>query len=211
MENKHRLVSIFCFIIWGYFSIQWSSTRTSTSVTNADEVFFPNGIDSVIKPVEKKSYTPLVSCIYTTAANELGVTESGGNNKGKRVGEYLKVTGLPEGYAWCAAYVSWVLKQCDVKVKYSARAHDMATYNIIYKKLNGDKFPTNTDSSIYVFGIHTYSQKTYNHTGFIPDIRKAAVYTNEGNTNSKGSSDGDKVEIIIRPIATIDVISNYIK
>ncbi len=43
--------------------------------------------------------------IYTA---EIGVREKTGNNDGERVEEYLAVTQLGTGYAWCAAFVSWV-------------------------------------------------------------------------------------------------------
>mgnify|MGYP001571423485 CR=1 FL=1 len=212
MENKRRIISVLCFIIWCYFSIKWSGTGTSQSITNSNEVFSPiGGKDNIISPLEEKTSNSLSSCVYSTAAKEIGVTEQGGENRGKRVGEYLAVTGLPEGYAWCAAFVSWTLKQCGIKVPYSARAHDMSTYNIIYKKNRKGRIPKTAKGKILVFGVYTFSNKTYNHTGFIPDIRKAAAITTEGNTNGKGEREGDVVATLIRPLATIDVISDYAK
>jgi hypothetical protein len=35
------------------------------------------------------------------------VREVGGNNHGPRVKQYLAEVGLPEGYPWCDAFVSW--------------------------------------------------------------------------------------------------------
>lgn len=37
------------------------------------------------------------------------VREVGGNNRGPRVRQYLKLVGLGEGFAWCDAFVSWCL------------------------------------------------------------------------------------------------------
>ena len=42
---------------------------------------------------------------------EIGVLEKTNRNDGKRIGEYLRYSGLGEGYAWCAAFVSWCFKE----------------------------------------------------------------------------------------------------
>ena len=46
--------------------------------------------------------------IYTA---EIGVREKTGKNDGPRVEEYLAVTNLGKGYAWCASFVSWVFAE----------------------------------------------------------------------------------------------------
>lgn len=42
-----------------------------------------------------------------------GAREVGGNNKGPFVRKYLAPTGLGEGHAWCASFVSWCYKQAS--------------------------------------------------------------------------------------------------
>ncbi len=42
---------------------------------------------------------------------EIGVREKTGKNDGQRVEEYLAVTQLGKGYAWCASFVSWVFAE----------------------------------------------------------------------------------------------------
>src|SRR5690554_1094953 len=44
-------------------------------------------------------------------SDEIGVREKTGKNDGERVEEYLAVTQLGKGYAWCAAFVSWVFAE----------------------------------------------------------------------------------------------------
>lgn len=51
-----------------------------------------------------------VKQIYTA---EIGVREATGKNDGKRVEEYLAITNLGKGYAWCAAFISWVFAEAD--------------------------------------------------------------------------------------------------
>ncbi len=50
--------------------------------------------------------------IYTA---EIGVREASGKNDGRRVGEYLRYVGLPEGYAYCAAFVCWALGEAGIE------------------------------------------------------------------------------------------------
>lgn len=42
---------------------------------------------------------------------EIGVREATGKNDGKRVEEYLALTNLGKGYAWCASFISWVFSE----------------------------------------------------------------------------------------------------
>lgn len=45
------------------------------------------------------------------AAAAAGVREVGGNNHGPEVKKFLAAVGLPEGYAWCDAFVSYLLTE----------------------------------------------------------------------------------------------------
>lgn len=50
--------------------------------------------------------------IADIALAEVGAREEGGNNRGQRIVEYQRATWLaPDGWAWCAAFTCWVLKQ----------------------------------------------------------------------------------------------------
>lgn len=144
-------------------------------------------------------------------ANEVGVKEVGGNNKGKRVGYYLKTTAnLPEGYAWCAAYVYTGAHDNGIVIPKSAMASVVASGNVVYKR-NSTKsphFPTIEGDSIIVFGLH--NGKRIFHTGVFAEVKSSAVKTYEGNTNGGGSADGDVVGILIRPKGTIYNASKYL-
>lgn len=45
------------------------------------------------------------------AAAKLGIREQGGNNRGPWIKKFLNEVGLPDGYAWCAAFQSYELHQ----------------------------------------------------------------------------------------------------
>lgn len=46
-----------------------------------------------------------------TAKSQLGVKEKTGKNDGPEIEKYLKTVGLGSGYAWCAAFINWTLRQ----------------------------------------------------------------------------------------------------
>lgn len=58
--------------------------------------------------------------IAITAADDalanIGVSEEGGDNRGKYIKVYLEAVDLPEGYAWCAAFIKYRLQQAAHKL-----------------------------------------------------------------------------------------------
>lgn len=221
MANGRGTYSVFFIALSIYFAFQWNSKRTEKLIKaqTKDTVYVikkdtlkvvkPHGVSFYVNtPVENKSKA---ACVKKWYKNEVGVREVGGNNKGKRIGYYLKTTAnLPEGYAWCAAFVYTGCYECGVKAPKSAMAAVISTGNIIYKQNTKRSFPSIVGKdSVYVFGIYNKSLKRIGHTGFIDKIQSSAVVTYEGNTNGSGSRDGDGVEILIRPKGVIYCISAY--
>ena len=46
------------------------------------------------------------------ATREVGVHESGGNNRGPRISEYQSATWLkPAPWPWCAAFICWIVRE----------------------------------------------------------------------------------------------------
>src|SRR5688572_18810555 len=66
----------------------------------------------LILPVER---------LIAVALSYTGFTEQGGSNRGQVVERFLAGTGLPGGYAWCAAFVHHVghWSQYDAQLKRS--------------------------------------------------------------------------------------------
>jgi hypothetical protein len=124
------------------------------------------------------------TCIETTLDRQLGTRESGGNNRGWRVAQYLKSVGLPEGNPWCAAYVHWALDKCGVPnsiTGWSPTAHNKN--NIVFFKREFKKNPSTGD----VFTIYSMSKKRIAHTGFLRERLNDKFYlTNEGNAAPDG-------------------------
>jgi len=150
----------------------------------------------------EESLTDIQQRIYTA---EIGVRESGGNNRGKRIKEYLAVTNLGEGYAWCAAFICWVNEEAGIQHPASAWSPTVGLYRTIYRR--GGEFPTSPDG--LVFSLYYKKLKRIGHVGFIEDIRSEEVVTVEGNTNGDGSRDGDGVHKKVRPKWAVYTISKY--
>ncbi|MGE5680361.1 MAG: CHAP domain-containing protein [Bacillota bacterium] len=127
----------------------------------------------------------------------VGVKEKTNHNDGPEVKMFLASVGLPEGYSWCAAFVSYCLSEAHVRFPSirSAMAKAFETKQSIPIKdvVTGKvKIPS---GSIIVFGR---GNSIYGHTGFIVYWSKDRGRTIEGNTSSgvRGSqSDGDGVYV----------------
>lgn len=136
------------------------------------------------------------------ARSFIGVTESGGNNRGPEVKMFLASVGLGQGHAWCAAFVSYCLTKASVTypTKRTAGARNFISTRSIKARdvLSGRVTP---ESGWLVIWQHGNSWA--GHIGFVVDWKKGVGQTIEGNTSSgKGSQrDGDGVYARNRSIA----------
>lgn len=144
--------------------------------------------------------TPLATTTISTAITQLGVKEiPKGSNAGPEVEIYLRSVGLGKGYAWCMAFVFWVVNESAIKtaiknpLKKTAGVLDQ--YNS--RPLLAQKVPQAGDVFIMDFGKGT------GHTGFVEKVVGTQVYTIEGNTNADGSREGYAVCRRKREIKTI--------
>jgi len=173
-----------------------------------------------------KDKKDLIEKVALTYSSQIGVRELTNRNDGEKIDMYLASTGLVnnkayraktgKGYAWCAAFVTWSLKESfkdtDYQIKIpsgSAWAPSWFTANVIYikGKLNKVK-PDKTD----VIGIWSPTEKRIGHVGFVdawPDDGDYVI-TVEGNTNAAGSREGDGVYRKRRLKANIHKVSRWI-
>ncbi|WP_257670730.1 N-acetylmuramidase domain-containing protein [Parapedobacter tibetensis] len=116
-----------------------------------------------------------------------GAGEVGGNNRGPWVGKYLTPAGLPEGYAWCAAFVSWCFLQAvdgqlhRMPFQYTAGARHL--FNQLKNK--GWSF-TGTDNrqpkpGDVVCWWRTSLASGNGHIGIVHHCKDGFLYTIEGN------------------------------
>jgi hypothetical protein len=148
--------------------------------------------------------------VIAKAESQLYVVELTGNNDGVEVENYLALTGLPKGYAWCAAFVSWVYYESGVKTTISARAVDFFKDKLIYKLGSLDKTAINNGQKGDVFGLYYNNLGRIGHIGMIEGGDKNNYYSIEGNTNKDGEREGQGVERKIRPKKMMYAISDKI-
>jgi len=152
-------------------------------------------------------------CVVEKANKEVGVREVGGNNRGKRVAEYLLNAGITTPAPWCAAFVKFILDACNIEHKVTAWSPSATAINRIYdrrKPLSNTITPKSGD----VFTLYYPNLNRIGHTGFVESWGDKWVDTIEGNTNDGGSRDsntGDSVMKRKRLQSSIYQVSRYNK
>lgn len=147
--------------------------------------------------------------LHTIYSKEIGVREKTNNNDGERVAEYLRYTGLPAGYAWCAAFVSWTFGQAGFKEPKTAWSPSLfPSKKLIWNRgpVKDHQLPQAGD----VFGIYFSNLKRIAHAGFVKEWGDKYVITVEGNTNDAGGREGDGVYRKRRPVGSIYQVSNWV-
>ncbi|AWW33235.1 CHAP domain-containing protein [Echinicola strongylocentroti] len=130
--------------------------------------------------------------VTATFLEEVGQLEVGKNNHGPAIKKYLASVGLGEGYAWCAAFVKWVLSENGLPAS-GANAWSPSWFpasRVIYQRNSEAK---GNPQSGDVFGIYFSTKKRIAHVGFIHEWTEKYAVTVEGNTNDAGSREGDGV------------------
>lgn len=130
--------------------------------------------------------------VLATFVGEIGVQEIGGENRGERIGEYLAVTGLGEGYAWCASFLAWGFTKHGVPNPQSAWTPDwFPEEHTVYVRGAGSM--EHGVMPVDVIGIYFRSKGRIAHVGVIERVTDHSVITIEGNTNDGGDREGDRV------------------
>lgn len=131
---------------------------------------------------------------YEFAKGEIGVTEATGKNDGPRIKAYLKVTGLGEGYPYCAAGISWCYYQAAKfynKPKSFIPFPMTAGSQVVYDHARKKGIRTTNDVKPQDFFIWRKKDSYQGHIGIISKVkRKGWVETIEFNTS--GSKRGDQ-------------------
>ncbi len=119
------------------------------------------------------------------AKSQVGIREATGKNDGPRIAEYLKVVGLGPGFAWCAAFVSWLHEKLGIDNPRSAWSPDWFKSHIVFSKFKSG-FQDFIAKPAQVFGLWFSSKKRVAHVGIIIDIHPHHYETIEGNTSLLG-------------------------
>lgn len=120
-------------------------------------------------------------CVVRKYEAQVGIQETG-NNRGKKIEQFQKSTGIKPGMAWCASMVYWCHSECDVKLNIKNPAQAKSWFpkdKIICRSGRESKKPRKGDV------IGTSWKSGINHAGFYEKSDDRSYYTVEGNT-SKG-------------------------
>ncbi|HEY8928581.1 MAG TPA: CHAP domain-containing protein [Mucilaginibacter sp.] len=141
--------------------------------------------------------------------HEVGVREKTGRNDGVMVETYLRYCALSKGNPWCASFVCWSFGRAGIPNPKSGYCPDLfTTSHVIYKR--SSKSPNKTPQQGDVWGLYFPEKGRVAHVGFVDDWQDKYVITVEGNTNEKGSREGDGVYRKRRLIKSIYIVANYI-
>ncbi|MNJ96967.1 hypothetical protein D3C87_147020 [compost metagenome] len=138
--------------------------------------------------------------IYEIAANEIGVRETGGDNKGAEISKYLAYVGLGDGYGWCAAFASWCYGQAGRSTPRNAWSPALFPKARCYIKA---QLLVGNVRQADLFAIYSSPLKRIHHVGLIKAVNGQMLISVEGNSH-------DRVESRRRPLTTIYAIANWI-
>ncbi|WP_299219786.1 CHAP domain-containing protein [uncultured Aquimarina sp.] len=166
------------------------------------------GQDSVSLTTKENDEQHIRECVKELYDSQVGVREVGGVNRGSHVEMYLESVNLAPGYAWCAAFVSWVYQNVGIQNPLSGWVPSYALQRKrIYQK---GKFEVKEPQIGDVFMVWYHTLKRPAHIGFIDQWGSTWVITVEGNTNDNGSREGDGVYRKRRLKKQIWVVSDFI-
>jgi len=161
---------------------------------------------------EQTTVSKIIKKLLEIATGEVGVREKGTSNTGVRVNEYQNVGSCGQvkygGNPWCSYYVKWliraVLKLFNIKDFLECGGY--TPYDRQWGIKNGIAVKVKSIDDIDagdIFLIYGSGRGDAVHTGLVKGKKNGRVITNEGNTNSAGSSDGGGVEDRLRPVSQI--------
>jgi hypothetical protein len=165
----------------------------------------------------------MIHKLTAIAQAEIGILETGGNNRGPRIIEYQRATSLePDNWPWCAAFVDWCIQQWiedpeAVKwLKLQARTPEewrpktaLAYGLTTWAKMRPATTTILTEADTARLGdIVTFD---FSHTGIVLEDDGKHIVTVEGNTNGTGDRDSESGDGVWRKIRRKTLAKNFIR
>jgi hypothetical protein len=142
------------------------------------------------------------------AGGQIGQQESADHkNNGPAVKMYLASVGLPEGYAWCQAFVYWCAQKAADKLGIKNPLLQTGGCEVEFNSSRGTKI------SSPIPGCQFFLQEGGGgwHTGIVTGVFPGGVlHTIEGNTNGDGSREGYMVMRKTRNAAQMVGFKKYV-
>lgn len=195
-------------------SVQLFQTRRSLQ---ADGVIGPLTWDVLFDEpvtVNEQATSPILKASLEVALSQLGIRETKGQpNRGPEVDAYIRSVGLNPtgGHSWCQAFVYWcfdkaastasVANPCVQTGGVLAHWAKSPRGNRVYAQAAFDDPSTVSPGAIFIVD-HGSGR---GHTGLVLRISAGEIDTIEGNTNERGSREGDGVYRKTRSLASVNV------
>jgi hypothetical protein len=169
-------------------------------------VSIPTSVPIITAPLADP-LEPFIAELLRIASAEDGVKEDPkiGQNRGLRVDQYIRMTGLdpaanpPHGYPWCACFVYWCFVMATDKLLSTNPCTRTASVLSHWGRTKGRKLlaaEAEADHSLVLPGmVFCKSNDSHSHTGIVLHTTDAGIVTVEGNTNQAGSREGDSVVV----------------
>jgi len=135
----------------------------------------------------------IVQSVIDKAASQLGAQEHPrGSNDGPEVRAYLASTGLGKGNPWCAAFLTWCVKQIEKSTDQDIAFPNTASCDVIlaFAKTHEIRHTSPEPGDVFLV-LRTPTDAV--HTGFVRSVNGNKFKTIEGNSNSDGSREGNAV------------------
>lgn len=135
------------------------------------------------------------------ARTQIGVKESGGQNRGPKVEEYLAAAGLPPGQSWCAAFIVWCYAQAQRELGMGSMAIKRTGKCARLWTASAPLWRSDRPSvgAIFIHLEDPTDPESSGHCGIVTAINDIAIEAIEGNTNAAGSRNGNIVREHPRP------------
>jgi len=145
----------------------------------------------------------MIQKLADVAMSQVGVRESGGNNRGAKIRVYQAASSLPPGpWPWCAAFVDWCVQQWLgypearkwLGLKHSSPAKWRPTTALAFGLIEWAKKRPNTvtvlpeSAKAAVGDIVVFD---FSHTGIVVGVGARTIDVVEGNTNGRGDRDSE--------------------
>jgi GH24 family phage-related lysozyme (muramidase) len=181
-------------------------------------------IASAAGPVDTGLRGAVIDKLLAIAQAEVGVREVGGNNCGARVRDYQRATELrPLGdWPWCAAFVSWVIREWLAGAPEACRAMGWKNEEVEGKR------PKTAGAFAYLDWARRFDQEIlpptatpepgmiavfdFSHIGFVKKALAGRKFRSiEGNTNGRGDRDSVSGDGVWEKDRAVGLVRNFIR
>ena len=141
---------------------------------------------------------------FALAEVDHGVRETGGNNQGERIREYLEGAGITSAAPWCASFVDYCVDFVTEALRVANPIADVQLEAYVQNYADRLGHMVTVDPTEGALVLFSFGGERWDHIGFVlnPPNAEGFFRTVEGNTSDESERDGDAVAIKRRTLGT---------